>query len=324
MGPKRATPLGPARAGRRRQRDPDRRLLRSARPGPRAGRRGARDRAARTDRDDDLRRHDDPRGRAAPRRPSGPARPDRLEPAAGAARAPPHAAALRRARGRHGVGVAGAGGRRRAARDAARRARHPPPRAAPPAAHAARGGDGLPDAASRVRAGPRLGRRRSARARSCSRLRARRARASSGRSRSSSGRSRSASAPIYVRKQIVHNAHVVAELERRGAVFVEELDEVPAGSTVIFSAHGVSPAVRAAGGRARARGDRRDLPAGRQGPRRGAAVRVGGDGHRARRPRGPRGGRGDLGRGARPDARDRERRRGRLAPGLATPRRSPI
>ncbi len=53
-------------------------------------------------------------------------------------------------------------------------------------------------------------------------------------------------APIYVRKQIVHNAHVVADLEQRGAIFVEEVDEVPSGSTVIFSAHGVSPAVRAA------------------------------------------------------------------------------
>jgi 4-hydroxy-3-methylbut-2-enyl diphosphate reductase len=52
-------------------------------------------------------------------------------------------------------------------------------------------------------------------------------------------------APIYVRKQIVHNAHVVADLERRGAIFVEEIDEVPYGATVIFSAHGVSPAVRA-------------------------------------------------------------------------------
>jgi 4-hydroxy-3-methylbut-2-enyl diphosphate reductase len=51
-------------------------------------------------------------------------------------------------------------------------------------------------------------------------------------------------APIYVRKQIVHNSHVVGELEERGAVFVEELDEVPSGATVIFSAHGVSPAVR--------------------------------------------------------------------------------
>jgi 4-hydroxy-3-methylbut-2-enyl diphosphate reductase len=51
--------------------------------------------------------------------------------------------------------------------------------------------------------------------------------------------------PIYVRKQIVHNTHVVAELQVRGAVFVDELDTVPDGSTVVFSAHGVSPAVRA-------------------------------------------------------------------------------
>ena len=51
-------------------------------------------------------------------------------------------------------------------------------------------------------------------------------------------------APVYVRKQIVHNEHVVAELESRGAVFVEELDEIPEGATAIFSAHGVSPAVR--------------------------------------------------------------------------------
>jgi 4-hydroxy-3-methylbut-2-enyl diphosphate reductase len=50
-------------------------------------------------------------------------------------------------------------------------------------------------------------------------------------------------APVYVRKQIVHNKHVVANLESRGAVFVEELDEVPTGATVVFSAHGVSPAV---------------------------------------------------------------------------------
>ncbi|MFT4123875.1 MAG: 4-hydroxy-3-methylbut-2-enyl diphosphate reductase [Microbacteriaceae bacterium] len=49
--------------------------------------------------------------------------------------------------------------------------------------------------------------------------------------------------PVYVRKQIVHNIHVVATLERRGAVFVDELAEVPPGSHVVFSAHGVSPAV---------------------------------------------------------------------------------
>jgi 4-hydroxy-3-methylbut-2-enyl diphosphate reductase len=50
-------------------------------------------------------------------------------------------------------------------------------------------------------------------------------------------------APIYVRKQIVHNKHVVATLEARGAIFVEENDEVPEGATVIFSAHGVAPQV---------------------------------------------------------------------------------
>ena len=52
-------------------------------------------------------------------------------------------------------------------------------------------------------------------------------------------------APIYVRHEIVHNKFVVDDLRRKGAVFVEELDEVPKGSTVIFSAHGVSKAVRA-------------------------------------------------------------------------------
>ncbi|BAK37378.1 4-hydroxy-3-methylbut-2-enyl diphosphate reductase [Microlunatus phosphovorus NM-1] len=52
-------------------------------------------------------------------------------------------------------------------------------------------------------------------------------------------------APVYVRKQIVHNRHVVETLQQRGAIFVEELDEVPEGATVVFSAHGVSPAVHA-------------------------------------------------------------------------------
>ncbi|WP_375430400.1 4-hydroxy-3-methylbut-2-enyl diphosphate reductase [uncultured Friedmanniella sp.] len=50
-------------------------------------------------------------------------------------------------------------------------------------------------------------------------------------------------APVYVRKQIVHNRHVVEDLQARGAIFVEELDEMPLGATVVFSAHGVSPAV---------------------------------------------------------------------------------
>ena len=50
-------------------------------------------------------------------------------------------------------------------------------------------------------------------------------------------------APVYVRKEIDHNKHVVTGLEKRGAIFVDEVDEVPEGSTLVFSAHGVSPAV---------------------------------------------------------------------------------
>jgi 4-hydroxy-3-methylbut-2-en-1-yl diphosphate reductase len=49
--------------------------------------------------------------------------------------------------------------------------------------------------------------------------------------------------PVYVRKQIVHNKHVVTTLEKRGAIFVDETDQVPEGATVVFSAHGVAPAV---------------------------------------------------------------------------------
>ena len=52
-------------------------------------------------------------------------------------------------------------------------------------------------------------------------------------------------APVYVRKEIVHNKHVVTTLEKRGAIFVEETNEVPEGAIVVFSAHGVSPAVHA-------------------------------------------------------------------------------
>ena len=51
--------------------------------------------------------------------------------------------------------------------------------------------------------------------------------------------------PVYVRKQIVHNSHVVGALEQRGAIFVDELSQVPVASTVVLSAHGVSPEVRA-------------------------------------------------------------------------------
>ncbi len=57
--------------------------------------------------------------------------------------------------------------------------------------------------------------------------------------------------PVYVRKEIVHNPHVVASLRAKGTIFVDELDQVPEGGTAIFSAHGISPTVRA---EARARG----------------------------------------------------------------------
>src|SRR5262245_40504719 len=50
--------------------------------------------------------------------------------------------------------------------------------------------------------------------------------------------------PIYVRKEIVHNKHVIESFAAKGVIFVDELDEVPEGATVIFSAHGASPAVR--------------------------------------------------------------------------------
>src|SRR5437867_5288473 len=50
-------------------------------------------------------------------------------------------------------------------------------------------------------------------------------------------------APVYVRKEIVHNKHVVQELREKGAIFVEEETEIPAGSTAVFSAHGVAPTV---------------------------------------------------------------------------------
>src|SRR3982751_3237373 len=61
-------------------------------------------------------------------------------------------------------------------------------------------------------------------------------------------------APIYVRHEIVHNKYVVADLRAKGAVFVEELEEVPAGGIVIFSAHGVSKAVQAEADRRRLKG----------------------------------------------------------------------
>ncbi len=99
-------------------------------------------------------------------------------------------------------------------------------------------------------------------------------------------------APIYVRHEVVHNRHVVERLRALGARFVEELDEVPAGATLIFSAHGVSSAVEERGERARFPGVRCDLSAGDQGaPGSGALrprrARRGAD--RSRRPSGSRG-----------------------------------
>src|SRR5207247_2728017 len=52
--------------------------------------------------------------------------------------------------------------------------------------------------------------------------------------------------PLYVYHEIVHNLHVVKRFRRRGAVFVDSIDEIPAGATVLYSAHGVAPAIRAA------------------------------------------------------------------------------
>ena len=79
--------------------------------------------------------------------------------------------------------------------------------------------------------------------------------------------------PVYVRKEIVHNKHVVEELAKRGAIFVEEETEVPEGELVVFSAHGVAPSVHENAAAREPAHDRRHLPAGDQGPRRGAQVR---------------------------------------------------
>ena len=99
--------------------------------------------------------------------------------------------------------------------------------------------------------------------------------------------------PIYVRHEIVHNRHVVEDLRTRGAVFVDELDEIPAGAMTIFSAHGVAKRVEQWRRRARPAGDRRHLSAGRQGAQRGAPLCLAGPRDRAGRPCRPRRGRGN-------------------------------
>jgi 4-hydroxy-3-methylbut-2-enyl diphosphate reductase len=76
-------------------------------------------------------------------------------------------------------------------------------------------------------------------------------------------------APIYVRHEIVHNTYVVNDLKAKGAIFIEDLADVPPGATLVFSAHGVSKAVRAEADAPRLPGLRRHLPAGDQGACRG-------------------------------------------------------
>ena len=98
-------------------------------------------------------------------------------------------------------------------------------------------------------------------------------------------------APIYVRHEVVHNRFVVDDLKHRGAIFVEELDEVPDGATVIFSAHGVSQAVRSEADAPRAEGVRRHLPAGDQGAPGSRAPMPRRPRHGADRPRRPSGSR---------------------------------
>ena len=136
---------------------------------------------------------------------------------------------------------------------------------------------------------PRLwGRWRASRKSSCWPRRADTARAWTEPCRRSSARSSSTAPPVYVRKEIVHNKHVVEQLRERGAIFVEEETEVPEGETVVFSAHGVAPSVHANAEIAPAAHDRRHLPARHQGARGGASkfaaegytiVLVGHEGH---------------------------------------------
>ena len=102
-------------------------------------------------------------------------------------------------------------------------------------------------------------------------------------------------APIYVRHEIVHNTYVVDDLKSKGAIFIEDLADVPPGATLVFSAHGVSQAVR---DEAAARGFqrvRRHLPAGHQGPHRGRQAGARGLRVHHDRPQGPPRGRGHDG-----------------------------
>ena len=104
-------------------------------------------------------------------------------------------------------------------------------------------------------------------------------------------------APIYVRKQIVHNAHVVRDLEARGAVFVDDESEVPEGATIVYSAHGVAPSVHDRSGELRHNVIDATCPLVTKVHVQASATPRGLHGH-PHRPCRPRGGRRDDGRGA--------------------------
>ena len=105
--------------------------------------------------------------------------------------------------------------------------------------------------------------------------------------------------PLYVYHEIVHNRPIVERFQKLGVVFVDDIAEVPTGGTVLYSAHGVSPVIRQHSDRAQPAGDRRDLPAGHEGPHGGDQVRPRGLHHRPHRPRGARRGHRHDGRGPR-------------------------
>ena len=144
---------------------------------------------------------------------------------------------------------------------------------------------------------------------SCSPRRAATARASTAPCRRSSARSSCYGAPVYVRKEIVHNKHVVEQLRERGAVFVESETEVPEGATVVFSAHGVAPSVHANAAERRLHTIDATCPLVTK--VHVEAKKFAAEGYTIvlDRPRGPRGGRGHDGRGARQHRADRERGR---------------
>ena len=120
--------------------------------------------------------------------------------------------------------------------------------------------------------------------------------------------------PVYVYHEIVHNKHVVQDFQGRGVTFVDSIDEVPEGATVVYSAHGISPDVRKASrGRNLVEVDG-DLPARDQGPHGGPAVRPRGVQDRLHRPPRPRRGDRHRRRGPGLDHRRREPRRGRPPP----------